>query len=78
MAESEYTKGFHAGMVWREAGIVDSLEKALFETNEVISKEFADGAIWAVKETIALIKGESKPFITTKQAEELTNEMLEE
>ena len=27
---------------------------------------------------IALIKGENKPFITAKQAEELTDEMLEE
>lgn len=31
-----------------------------------------------LQRVIALIKGENKPFITTKQAEELTNEMLEE
>ncbi len=60
MAETEYTKGFKAGMIWREADIINSLEKAMFETNESISKEFANGAIWAIKETITLIKGESK------------------
>jgi hypothetical protein len=39
--------------------IIKSLEDAVFETNEVISKEFSDGALWAIKETAALIKGET-------------------
>lgn len=60
MADTEYTKGFKAGMMWRDADIINALEKAIFEQNESTSKDFADGAIWAVKETISLIKGENK------------------
>ena len=42
--ETEYTKGFRAGMAWREAEIIKLLEKT--------ESAFADLAI-------ALIKGES-------------------
>jgi hypothetical protein len=60
MADSEYTKGFNAGLMWREAEIVNALENAAFEQPEPISKDFANGAVWAVKETITLIKGQKK------------------
>jgi hypothetical protein len=60
MSNTEYTKGFEAGLMWREAEIINSLENAVFEQSEPISKDFANGAVWAVKETIALIKERRK------------------
>lgn len=47
------------GKVMERQRIIESLANAKFETKETISKDFVDGAIWAVKETVELIKGET-------------------
>lgn len=59
MADTEYTKGFKAGLIWRESEIINALENAVFEQPEPITKDFANGVFWAVKETISLIKREA-------------------
>jgi len=47
------------GKVIERERIIKSLENAKFETEQTISRDFADGAIWAVKETVELIKGKN-------------------
>jgi len=47
------------GKVIERERIIKSLENAKFETEQTISTDFADGAMWAVKETVELIKGKN-------------------
>lgn len=60
MSETEYTKGYRAGRAYEQDRIVKLLENKMFEDKRLWSKEFANGAKWAVKETVELIKGENK------------------
>lgn len=78
--DTEYTKGFKAGMAWREAEIIKLLEE---RAKDFLRSEYDrwlrnEVVIFDTEGLIALIKGENKPFITAKQAEQLNNEMLEE
>lgn len=49
--DTEYTKGFKAGMVWREAEIVKLIND--------LGPRIIQGASWDKEYLIALIKGES-------------------
>lgn len=51
-------KAYEAGRDFEQERIIKLLEEAMLEQDEPITKDFAIGAIWAVNEAIALIKGE--------------------
>ena len=57
--DTEYTKGFRAGMAWREAEIIKLLEKHDKQT-KAGSTDMAIKYRSAVLACIALIKGEQK------------------
>ena len=48
------------GKIVERERIIKLLENKMFEDKRLWSKEFANGAKWAVKETVELIKGETK------------------
>jgi len=47
------------GKVVERERIIKLLENKMFEDKRLWSKEFANGAKWAVKETVELIKGKN-------------------
>jgi hypothetical protein len=66
--DTEYTAGFRAGSAFERDRIIKELE-----ANEHIWRERV--VLVALK---ALIKGETKPFITAAQVEQMADELLEE
>jgi len=48
------------GMAIERERIIKLLENKIFEDKRLWSKEFANGAKWAIKETVELINGETK------------------
>lgn len=53
--DTEYTKGFKAGMAWREAEIIRLLEGEKFILPEGVDEGLT---LMPIQEAIALIKGE--------------------
>ena len=82
----DYESGLWEGERIERKRIIKLLEDVKADLRKKLSEVSGDSQsetywysrIQQLDNYIALIKGENKPFITTKQAEELTNEMLEE
>jgi hypothetical protein len=53
-----WEQALKVGMADERQRIMKLLENKMFENKKLLSKDFSNGAVWAVKELVELIKGE--------------------
>jgi hypothetical protein len=57
--ENRYNTGVKVGIAYEQDRIIELLQNTPLQQDDAITKEFANGAIWAMQQIIELIKGKA-------------------